>query len=96
MPAASSANDLKPRLRGELIEPQDPGYDSARKVYNGMIDRRPLAIARCADVADVMACVNFARERELLLAVRAGGHNFVSASVSGADDKAARSVQLRK
>ena len=56
-------------LRGELIEPGDPGYDAARKVYNGMIDRRPRLIARCADVADVMAAVNFGREQKLR-----GGH----------------------
>jgi len=62
-------------LRGELIRPGDAGYDAARKVYNGMIDRRPGLIARCANVADVIAGVNFARENNLLLAVRGGGHN---------------------
>ncbi|MGC2831350.1 MAG: hypothetical protein WB994_17070, partial [Candidatus Acidiferrum sp.] len=48
-------------LRGELIQPGDPTYDAARKVYNAMIDRRPRLIARCADVADVMAAVKFGR-----------------------------------
>jgi FAD/FMN-containing dehydrogenase len=62
-------------LRGELIQPDDPGYDPARKVYNAMIDRRPRLIARCADVADVMSTVNFGREQELLVAIRGGGHN---------------------
>jgi len=66
---------LKARLRGPLIEPGDPGYDDARKIYNAMIDRRPALIARCADVADVMAAVNFAREQGLVLAVRGGGHS---------------------
>ncbi len=66
---------LKGRFRGELIEPGDPGYDAARKVYNAMIDRRPALIARCADVADVMAAVNFARDQRLVLAVRGGGHS---------------------
>jgi hypothetical protein len=66
---------LRAQLRGELITPGDAGYDAARKVYNAMIDRRPALIARCADVADVIACVNFAREKDLLLAVRGGGHN---------------------
>lgn len=62
-------------LRGELILPGDPTYESARKVYNAMIDRRPRFIARCANVADVISAVNFARESELTLAVRGGGHN---------------------
>ena len=63
------------RLRGQLIRPQDPAYEAARRVYNGMIDRRPQLIARCVDVADVVAAVNFARDNELPLAIRGGGHN---------------------
>jgi FAD/FMN-containing dehydrogenase len=66
---------LKAKLRGELIEPGDAGYDAARKVYNAMIDRRPALIAKCADVADVMAAVTFARDHQLVLAVRGGGHS---------------------
>src|SRR6266852_2857225 len=62
-------------LHGELIEPGDPSYDAARKVYNAMIDRRPRLIARGADVADVMTAVNFGREHKLLVAIRGGGHN---------------------
>jgi FAD/FMN-containing dehydrogenase len=62
-------------LRGDLIQPEDEGYDEARKVYNAMIDKRPRMIVRCSDAADVMGCVNFARENEVLLAVRGGGHN---------------------
>jgi FAD/FMN-containing dehydrogenase len=62
-------------LRGELIEPGDPSYDAVRQVYNAMIHRRPRLIARCADVADVMAAVKFGREQKLLLAIRGGGHN---------------------
>jgi hypothetical protein len=56
-------SDLKPHLRGELILPGDGNYDDARKLYNAMIDKKPAAIARCVDVADVMACVNHAPER---------------------------------
>jgi FAD/FMN-containing dehydrogenase len=67
--------ELRARFRGELITPSDAAYDAARKVYNAMIDRRPALIAKCADVADVVAGVNFAREKKLLLAVRGGGHN---------------------
>ena len=70
-----SFQTLKTNLQGELIEPGRPGYEAARKVHNGMIDRRPAAIARCASVADVAACVNFARDNGVLLAIRAGGHS---------------------
>lgn len=63
------------RLRGSLLRSGDAGYEQARRVYNGMIDRYPALIARCVDVADVIAAVNFARERHLPLAVRGGGHN---------------------
>jgi len=62
-------------LRGAMITPGDPLYDEHRKVYNGMIDRRPACIARCSDVADVISAVNFARENGLAVAVRGGGHN---------------------
>ncbi|MDQ3655111.1 MAG: FAD-dependent oxidoreductase, partial [Chloroflexota bacterium] len=61
---------LAAALRGEVIQPGDAGYDAARTVYNGMIDKRPAIIARCVDVADVIAAVNFARDHGLLLAVR--------------------------
>src|SRR5919109_37819 len=67
--------DLKANLRGGAMEPDDQGYDEARKVYNGMIHKKPRLIARCADVADVIRCVNFSREHDLLLAIRSGGHN---------------------
>jgi FAD/FMN-containing dehydrogenase len=62
-------------LRGAVITRNHPDYEEARKLYNGMIDKRPLAIARCADVADVIAAVNFGRDNKLLIAVRGGGHN---------------------
>jgi len=67
--------ELKSRLRGALVEPGDSGYEEARKVYNAMIDKKPRLIATCVDVADVISCVNFARENQLLLAIRCGGHN---------------------
>jgi FAD/FMN-containing dehydrogenase len=66
---------FKTSLRGELIRAGDAGYEAARQLYNAMIQRRPALIARCADVADVISAVNFARENHLLLAVRGGGHN---------------------
>lgn len=67
--------EFKLSLAGELIQPGEQGYDEARQVYNGMIDRRPRLIVRCADVADVIAAVNFGREHRMLIAVRGGGHN---------------------
>ena len=73
MPVAT--DQLKTSLRGELIQPSDPAYDVARKVHNGMIDRHPALIAKCTGVADVIACVNFARENKLLVSIRGGGHN---------------------
>ncbi len=72
---------LRAALRGDIVQPGDEAYDEARKVYNGMIDRRPRLIARCADAADVIAAVNFARENDLLLAVRGGGHNGAGSAV---------------
>jgi FAD/FMN-containing dehydrogenase len=66
---------LKTSFRGELIQPGEEGYEQARRVYNGMIDKYPRLIARCADVADVITTVNFARDNDILLAVRGGGHS---------------------
>lgn len=63
------------RLNGVVILPDDPGYDAARRVWNGMIDRRPAVIVRCVGVEDVRAAVGFAREHDLPVAVRGGGHN---------------------
>ncbi|HSW49712.1 MAG TPA: FAD-binding oxidoreductase [Bryobacteraceae bacterium] len=74
MPAVS-ADELRVRLRGEVIQPEDAAYESARKVYNGMIDKRPRMIVKCADVADVIQAVLFARNADMLVAVRGGGHN---------------------
>jgi FAD/FMN-containing dehydrogenase len=62
-------------LRGPVIGRDHPQYDEARKLYNAMIDKRPLLIARCTDVADVIAAVNFGRDSKLPIAIRAGGHN---------------------
>ena len=68
-------------LGGDLLGPQDPGYDAARRVWNGSIDRHPALIARCAGVADVRQALRFAHERDLRFAVRAGGHSFPGLSV---------------
>src|SRR3974377_269921 len=75
MLSTSMIDKFKAGLRGELIQRSDSRYEEARKLYNGMIDKRPLLIARCADVADVISAVRFARDNELLTAIRGGGHN---------------------
>jgi hypothetical protein len=72
---AQTLEQLKQRFRGTLVQPGDDAYEAARKVYNGMIDRRPRLIAKCTDVADVIAAVNYGRDNEMLVAVRCGGHN---------------------
>src|SRR5690242_15117828 len=68
-------DQLRAQFRGELIDPADARYDSARKVYNAMIDRKPSLIAQCDDVADVMTAVRFAREQGARVSIRGGGHN---------------------
>jgi FAD/FMN-containing dehydrogenase len=71
----SSIDGFKSALRGALLGPDDAGYDEARLIWNGMMDRRPALITRCTGTADVITTVNFAREHSILLAVRGGGHN---------------------
>lgn len=73
--AAPALTRLRDLVRGQLILPNDPGYDGARRVWNAMIDRRPAAIVRPVGAADVLAAVRFAREHSLPIAVRGGGHN---------------------
>jgi FAD/FMN-containing dehydrogenase len=72
---------LQDGFRGELLHPRDPGYEDARRVWNGSISRSPALIARCAGVADVITAVRFARDTGLLVAVRGGGHSFPGLSV---------------
>jgi FAD/FMN-containing dehydrogenase len=73
---SAAVRELRASLKGTLLAPGEEGYDTARRVWNGMIDKHPALIARCAESADVVHAVTFARERELLLAVRGGGHSF--------------------
>ncbi|WP_025918178.1 FAD-binding oxidoreductase [Herminiimonas sp. CN] len=77
----SAIENFRAALRGPLLLPDDPGYDEARSIWNAMIDRRPALIARCSGTSDVMSAVNFAREHDLLLAVRGGGHNIAGNAV---------------
>ncbi|MGB5377687.1 FAD-binding oxidoreductase [Muriicola sp.] len=70
-----SISEFASHLRGTLVMPMDSNYNETRKIYNGMIDKHPGMFVMCVDVADVMATVNFARENNILLAIRGGGHN---------------------
>src|SRR5689334_18271562 len=80
--ATAPFEELAAAVRGDLITPADPGYDQARAVYNAMIDKHPAVIVRCRDTADVIACVRFAREHGVEIAVRGGGHNAGGLGVS--------------
>jgi len=81
MPGTSATERLAGRLRGQLIQPGDQEYDEARSVWNGMVDRRPAAVVRCAGTADVIAAVDCARSQDLGLTVRSGGHDVAGNSV---------------
>src|SRR6266581_1046999 len=85
MPAStfdrSASNALRARLRGPLLLAGDPAYDDARSIWNAMIDRRPSLIARCLGVADVVACVDFAREHGIPVSIKGGGHNIAGLAV---------------
>ncbi|MCB1402439.1 MAG: FAD-dependent oxidoreductase, partial [Rhodobacteraceae bacterium] len=74
---------LRMRLRGPVLLPGDAGFEEARTLWNGMIERRPALVARCIGTADVIEAVRFAREHELLLCIKAGGHNI--AGLAAAD-----------
>lgn len=78
---AAHVEELEHALRGTLIRPGDADYEGARRIWNGMIDRRPGFIVRCAGVSDVMAAVNFARDHRMLVAVRGGGHSIPGLSM---------------
>src|SRR3712207_1892129 len=69
-------------LDGEALTPADPGYDDARRVWNAMVDKRPALIARCSSADDIAAAVRFAREQDLTISIRGGGHNVAGLAVS--------------
>ncbi len=72
---SNALEDLGADLRGKLVRPRDGEYDAVRAVFNGMIDRRPLAVVRCAGASDVVRGIAFARQHDLAVSVRGGGHN---------------------
>ena len=78
---SKAVEKLRVRFRGALLRPGEEGYDEARRIWNGAIDRRPGLIARCAGADDVAEAVRFARERDLLVSVRGGGHSIAGHSV---------------
>jgi FAD/FMN-containing dehydrogenase len=83
-PIADAVNELASKFTGQLLQPTDVGYEEARKVHNGLVNKRPLLIARCRGVADVVDAVNLARNLSLEVAVRGGGHNVAGrATVDG-------------
>jgi len=84
IPDSALLNDLAGRVSGSVLRPLDDGYDAARRVYNGLVDRAPAVIVRCRSAADVAAGVRFARAAGLDLSVRGGGHNVAGRAV--ADD----------
>jgi FAD/FMN-containing dehydrogenase len=79
--AAQAVDTLTSLVRGQVVRPQDPTYDEVRQVHNGMIDRRPAVIVRCSGTADVLHCVRAARENDLLVSVRGGGHGVAGFAV---------------
>ncbi len=76
-----ASDELGGSFHGELLLPTSPGYDTARRIWNGAVDRHPACIPRCTGVADVVAAVRYARERDLEIAVRGGGHNVAGTAV---------------
>jgi FAD/FMN-containing dehydrogenase len=85
---------FKDSLHGKLVLPVDADYNTVRKVYNGMIDKYPAMISQCADVEDVITCVNFARKNNILVAIRGGGHN--AGGLGIADDALVIDLSLMK
>src|SRR5690349_23711006 len=75
MSLAAAVGELAPSFTGQLLQPSEPGYEEARRVHNGLIDKRPALIARCRGTADVADAVKLARTLNLEIAVRGGGHN---------------------
>jgi FAD/FMN-containing dehydrogenase len=89
-----NTESLRASVRGQVLTPADPGYEESRRIWNGMIDRRPAVIVRCQGMADVVASVNFARDQGLALAVKGGGHNISGLAV--ADDAVMLDMSLMR
>lgn len=81
-PSAEDIEALRTRVRGPVLTQDDVGYEDARTVWNAMIDRRPAVVVRCSDTSDVISAVRFARERNLLISIKGGGHNIAGLAVA--------------
>ncbi|MGH3742783.1 MAG: FAD-binding oxidoreductase, partial [Micromonosporaceae bacterium] len=81
MTTTAEISALRDRFSGQVLEPEDPGYDRDRAIFNSMIDKRPAVIARCTGVADVLAALRFGIDHGLRVAVRGGGHNVAGTAV---------------
>ena len=79
--SATTIEELKRNVRGQVVLPHDDAYEGARKIWNAMIDKHPALIVRCAVTSDVVHAVNFARDNGLVLAVRGGGHNIAGSAM---------------
>jgi FAD/FMN-containing dehydrogenase len=73
--ASEEIGDVARTFAGQLLQPPDPGYEEARKIHNGLVDKRPALIARCRGLADIVDAIRLARKLNLEVAVRGGGHN---------------------
>ncbi len=80
--SADATSSLRTAMTGALLQPDDDGYDAARAIWNGMIDKRPALVARCANAEDVSAAVQFARGTDALISVKGGGHNIAGNAVT--------------
>jgi FAD/FMN-containing dehydrogenase len=77
-------DELRIRIKGMVLTPDDTGYEEARTVWNDMIDKKPAFVVRCLGTADVIECVRFSRENDLLLCIKGGGNNIAGLAVAEA------------
>lgn len=81
----ANIDEFKVHFRGDVLLPDEAGYDEVRQIWNAMIDRRPALVVRCLGSGDVIACVQFARANDLLLCIKGGGHNIAGLATRGVE-----------